>query len=394
MPESEPRGWSEAADPMAVDRVLVVADPEGSQTKALVRLLAAHGCAASVHDEDGALGAVSERAYLLALVGLLRAASDSLRLMDRLQQRAPVLRIALLGPGGGDAAAAALRGRAFDYLEEPVSPAALGATIRRARTEPDPRQAALLLSLQALAPGLVHELRNPLSGVLAGSQMIRRMLQAQGAVTEYAEIVEEGARTLERFLSRLAEFGRLRTPPSQPMDRLDAAALLARVVERAEPGCRARGIRVVTDFDPKACFLRGDPRRLELAWTELVKNAQEAMPEGGTLTVRTRLISVEQRWPSGSGPSTRAGGPVAEEVAVGGDWLETACCDTGRGLTAEARQRAFEPFFSTRPGALGVGLPLAQAIVWRHGGMITLGEARGGGVCAFLGLPAGISEAI
>ena len=394
MLESEPRGWSDIANPMGVDRVLVVADPEGSQTKALVRLLAAHGCAASVHDEDSALGAASERAHLLALVCSLRAASDSVRLMDRLQQRAPVLRIALLGPGGGDAAAAALRARAFDYLEEPVSPAALGATIRRARTEPDPRQAALLLSLQALAPGLVHELRNPLSGVLAGSQMIRRMLQAQGAVTEYAEIVEEGARTLERFLSRMAEFGRLRSPSSQPMDRLDAAALLARVVERAELGCRARGIRIVTAFDPKASFLRGDPRRLELAWTELVKNAQEAMPEGGTLTVRTRVMSGEQRWPSGSGPSMRPGGPVAGDVAVEGDWFEAACCDTGRGLTAEARQRAFEPFFSTRPGALGVGLPLAQAIAWGHGGMITLGEARTGGVCAFLTLPARISESI
>ena len=394
MLESEPRGWSGATDPMGADRVLVVADPEGSQAKALIRLLAVHGCAASVHDENGALGAAAERSHLLALVCSLRAATDSARLMDRLRQRAPMLRIALLGPAGGDAAAAALRARAFDYLEEPVSSPALGATIRRARTEPDPRQAALLLSLQALAPGLVHELRNPLSGVLAGSQMLRRMLQAQGAVTEYAEIVEEGARTIERFLSRLAEFGRLRTPPSQPMDRLDPAALFARAVERAEPGCRARGIRIVTAFDPKASSLRGDPPRLELAWTELVKNAQEAMPEGGTLTVRTRLMSAEQRWPSGSGPSMRPDGPVAEDVAVEGDWFEAACCDTGRGLTAEARQRAFEPFFSTRPGALGVGLPLAQAIVWRHSGMITLGEAQGGGVCAFLGLPVGISEAI
>lgn len=369
--------------------MLVVADPGGSQAEALVRLLAAQGCAASVHDVDGALVAAAERAHLLALVCSLRTATDSVRLMDRLQQRAPALRIALVGPAGGDAAAAALRARAFDYLEEPVSPAALGATIRRARTEPDPRQAALLLSLQALAPGLVHELRNPLSGVLAGSQMIRRMLRAQGAVTEYAEIVEKGARTIERFLSRLAEFGRLRTPLSQPMDPLDPVALLARVVERAEPGCRARGIRIVTAFGPKASSLRGDPRRLELAWTELLKNAQEAMPEGGTLSVRTRVMSAEQRWPSGSGPSSRPGGPVAGDVAVEGDWFEAACCDTGRGLTEEARQCAFEPFFSTRPGALGVGLPLAQAIAWRHGGMITLGEARAGGVCALLSLPAG-----
>jgi signal transduction histidine kinase len=392
--ESKPLGWSEAADPMGVDRVLVVADPEGSQAKALVRLLAAQGCAASVHDEDAALDAAADRPHLLALVWSHRAATDSVRLMDRLQQRAPAMRIALLGAGGGDGAAAAVRARAFDYLEEPVSPAALEATIRRARTEPDPRQAALLLSLQALAPGLVHELRNPLSGVLAGSQMIRRMLQAQDKVTEYAEIVEEGARTLERFLSRLAEFGRLRMQPAQPMDRLDAAALLARVVERTEPDCRARGIRIVTAFDPKASSLRGDPRRLELAWTELLKNAQEAMPEGGTLTVRTRVRSAEQPRISGSGPSMQPGDPLTEEAAAEGEWFEGTCCDTGRGLTAEARQRAFEPFFSTRPGALGVGLPLAQAIVWGHGGMLRLDAARAGGVCALLSLPVGSSESI
>jgi signal transduction histidine kinase len=379
---------------MGADRVLVVADPGGSQAKVLVCLLAAHGCAASVHDEEGALGAAAEQAYLLALVCSPRAATDNARLMDRLQQCAPALRIALLGPAGGDAAVAALRAGAFDYLEAPVSPAALGAMIRRARTEPDPRQAALLCSLQALVPGLVHELRNPLSSVLAGSQMIRRMLQAQGAVTEYAEIVEEGARTIERFLSRLAEFGRLRTPRSQPMERLDPAVLLARAVERAEPGCRARGIRIVTLFDPKAVFVQGDSRRLELVWAELLTNAQEAMPEGGTLTVRTRVMSAEQRWPARSDSSMPPGGAAPGNVAVEEDWFEAACCDTGGGLTAEARQRAFEPFFSTRPGALGVGLPLAQVITWRHGGMVTLGDAPAGGCCALLSLPARISETI
>ncbi len=68
-------------------------------------------------------------------------------------------------------------------------------------------------------------------------------------------------------------------------------------------------------------------------------------------------------------------------------WVEVECRDTGSGLTPEARQRAFEPFFSTRPRALGVGLSLAQAITWAHGGTIRLEDADGQGCRAILRVP-------
>jgi signal transduction histidine kinase len=257
-----------------------------------------------------------------------------------------------------------MREHAFDYLEEPVEPHALAELIRSARRTPDPQRAALLHSLQVLTPGLVHELRNPLSGILAGSQMLVRLLGGQGTASEYAEIIREEAQQLERFLARLAEFGRLRSVGLQCAAAVDLPGLVGRLLEAARSACKVRGIRVVSSFDPRATGLRGDPGRLSQACMEIVQNAQEAMPEGGTLTVTTRLVADSRA--SGSDPHD--------------DWIEIEFHDTGPGMSEEVGQHGGEPFFSTRPRALGVGLSLAQAIAHAHGGMLVLrGTTRRGG---------------
>jgi signal transduction histidine kinase len=294
-----------------------------------------------------------------------------------LRERVPGLLVAVIGVRGNvTAAVAAMRAHAFDYLEEPVKPQALAELIRCARRTLDPQRAALLHSLQVLTPGLVHELRNPLSGILAGSQMVARLLGGQGTASEYAEIIREEAQQLERFLARLAEFGRLRSAGLQCADSVDLPGLVGRLLETASPACKARGIRVVSSFDPRATGLRGDPGRLSQACMEIVQNAQEAMPEGGTLTVSTRLVA-----------DNHASGSDGLHADLHDDWIEVEFRDTGPGMSEEVRQHAGEPFFSTRPRALGIGLSLAQAIAHAHGGMLVLGGANRRGGHVLLSLP-------
>jgi two-component system sensor histidine kinase HydH len=265
-----------------------------------------------------------------------------------------------------------MRAQALDYLEEPVSAGAVERLMRRARTAPEPRQGTLLTSLQTLMPGLVHELRNPLSGVLAGSQMLVRLLGGGGTACEYAAIIQEEAQQIAGFLTRLAEFGRLGARGLQVVEGVDLPGLLGRLLDTAIPACQSRRIRIVSSWDPRVSTLCADPGRLTQACAELLQNAQDAMPEGGTLTVVTR---------GGSGAR-----------GIPDDWVEVECRDTGAGLTPEARQRAFEPFFSTRPRALGVGLSLAQAIAWAHGGTIRLEDAGGPGCRAILRIPQGLDD--
>lgn len=358
-----------------LDQVLVVESHPADRSAALAQALVSHGCAVSVADIEAA----ATQGFLFAVLPSGPDGAPALDRLRRLREHAPSLRVAVVGGAGNVAAAVeAMRAQAFEYLEEPVGSGALEALIRRARACPDPRQAALLESLQILMPGLVHELRNPLSGVLTGSQMLTRLLQGRGATCDYAGIIQEEAQKLGRFLARLAEFGRLRSGGLQFVDALDLSALLRRLLDAATPACKARRIRIVASLDPQASLLRGDPGRLSQACAELLQNAQDAMPEGGTLSLATRRVAE-----IGETTARRQPGPPGSQEG----WISVECHDTGPGLTAEAIQRGCEPFFSTRPGALGVGLSLAQAIVCAHGGAIRLGDCSAPGGRATLFLP-------
>ena len=355
-------------------RVLVIAQPDSAGAAQTAALLRAEGIEPSVQGWESALETVSQGAFLCALCHTTGA--DSRTVFAQLQETAPALRVVLMGPSGDvRQAVLALRTQPFDYLELPITPPALRETLARAACEPDPRQARWLESLQALTPGLIHELRNPLSGVLAGSQLLGRLEQPAGGPSgEYARIVREEAQQLERHLSRLAEFGRLGIQHWGLAAEVDLAEVLARVLDRHRPECEARRARVNTLDGAGGARARGDSTRLAQAIGELFRNALEALPEeGGTVICRVR--------PSDQPGS--AAGPVTER-----SWTEVVLTDDGGGLSEDARRRAFEPFFSTKPRALGIGLPLAQLIAWRHGGMVRLEPAAGGGAAAILCLPA------
>ncbi|HSB73572.1 MAG TPA: ATP-binding protein [Candidatus Methylomirabilis sp.] len=258
-----------------------------------------------------------------------------------------------------------------------------------------------LKPLQALMPGLVHEFRNPLSGVLAGGQMLLRLLEAKHPAQEYAEIVLEEARVLERFVARLAQFGRIRAVDPASAGEVDLPALLRHVLTEGHVDRDEGKIRLETDFDTRAGGVRGDPSALALACSEILRNALEAMPEGGTLSISTRLFTGEA---ARSDPGTSGHGRRGEDAGriaafshrptsqsphrVSPGWIEAEFADTGPGMTEEIRRRAFEPFFSTRPRALGIGLSLAQAIALAHGARIRLGPATQRGASVFLALPA------
>jgi len=249
----------------------------------------------------------------------------------------------------------------------------------RAASEPLPRPDVreILSSLQRMAPGLVHELRNPLSGILAGSQMLERALPAGAPVREYAEIVHQEAQRLERFLTRIGQFGRLAADGLTLQAGLDLNGLLATVLAEGAPGWREAGIAVVTRLDPALPVVEGDAGRLAQAAREILQNARDAMAGGGTLTVSTRQLAPDElEFPA----AARGRGPAVPLVAA-------EFADTGDGMSPEARERAFEPFFSTRPRALGVGLALAQVIALAHGGTLWLPPA-GAGARVVLGVPA------
>jgi signal transduction histidine kinase len=127
------------------------------------------------------------------------------------------------------------------------------------------------------------------------------------------------------------------------------------------PEAEARRVALEADLPPDGASARADCSRLHRALLNLLLNGIQAMPDGGTLTIRVR-------------PPRVAG------VGSAGGWVEIAITDTGVGIPPADLDRIFEPYFTTKPGGTGLGLALAHRIVEEHAGALTAespGPGRG-----------------
>lgn len=224
---------------------------------------------------------------------------------------------------------------------------------------PDPDRTA---GLARLAAGMAHELRNPLAVVLARVQLLQLMLQSGRPVPreKLAEVlgaIEEQALRASRVIETMTGFARPRAPAIGPVDLPDVVAhVLALVGQRLQDA----GITVEVSVLPEVTSVAADRAQLVTALDQLVLNAIEAMPGGGRLRIHARR---------------RAG---AVEIAV---------ADDGGGIGASDAPRIFDPFFSTKPAAAGLGLCVAQTIAEAHGGSLRLERSEPTGAEFVISLP-------
>ena len=136
-------------------------------------------------------------------------------------------------------------------------------------------------------------------------------------------------------------------------------------------------INLVMSLEPSASPVRVDPDRLEQVLLSLVINARDAMPEGGTLTIRTERIDL------------RDGDRLAPRGIQPGAYATVAVIDTGRGMDEATQARVFEPFFTTKPPGegSGLGLSVARTMIEQCGGHIVVGSAPGAGATFTVFLP-------
>lgn len=213
-------------------------------------------------------------------------------------------------------------------------------------------------SIGKLARGIAHELNSPLDGVLRYTHLALEHLTQDSPVREYLVHVKEGLDRMVRAVRAFLEFSRQVTTP---VNRL---ANLNRLVEDAlllvQHRAKFQQIRVVKQFDPSLPeVLDGG---LQHAVVNLVKNAFDAMPRGGTLTITTRATDAH----------------VHVDVE-----------DTGAGIPEEICSRIFEPFFSTKPihQGSGLGLIIAKEVVERSGGSIEFASQVGVGTIFRIHIP-------
>ena len=212
------------------------------------------------------------------------------------------------------------------------------------------RRSERLAALGQLSAGLAHELRNPLGTMKASSEMLARSVAEENAVArEVAGFISSEVDRTNSLVTRFLEFAR-------PLQLRLAPADLSRVIDRAadtlERDADSHGVTIYKNYSPDLAPLPLDPELMERAVCNLLLNAIQATAPGGAVTVKTRL----------------AGGAV--EVSV---------IDRGSGIDPQLMETIFNPFVTTKPEGVGLGLAIVSKIVDEHGGKISVESDPGRG---------------
>jgi signal transduction histidine kinase len=239
---------------------------------------------------------------------------------------------------------------------------------REATVERELAEARNLAALGQMAATVAHELRNPLGAIQGFAGLLIRDLAGQPALLRQAERILCGVEGANRIVSDLLEYTHPVAPrrESVALSSLLAESIAAWSASTPPPGRTEVDLCVDPDLPDCLC----DARLVQQALQNLYANAVQAMGEGGTLFVRARA----------AGPPGRP------------DRLRVVVRDTGCGLGADEVARIFQPFYTTRPGGTGLGLPLVRRIVEAHGGHVHVVSAPGRGTSVVIDLPAASLE--
>jgi len=237
---------------------------------------------------------------------------------------------------------------------------------KHARAEDALRRRDRLVAMGELASTVAHEVRNPLNAVGMTAQRLKREFlgAAPAGAGERAELEEllsvmaSETQRIDRIVQQFLEYAR---PPRLAPERVDLDALVGDVAGRARALAEARGVRLEAEASGAGTAVV-DPAQLRQALDNLVRNAVEATPEGGRVSLATR----------------REGGGHAIEVR-----------DTGRGIDPDHLPRIFDLYFTTKADGTGVGLAVTEQIVTAHGGTIEVDSRPGAGTTMTVLLPVG-----
>ncbi|MBO6937828.1 MAG: hypothetical protein JJ863_22865 [Deltaproteobacteria bacterium] len=219
-----------------------------------------------------------------------------------------------------------------------------------------------LAAVGELSAVVAHEVRNPLAVIKNAVSGLRRATLSPPDRATLLSILDEETGRLNRLMHDLLAYAR----PVLPQGRkLDAEELLRRAVERAmDAADSAEGIEVVWELEGPP-HVHGDSELLRHALVNVLENAIQAMPGGGTLTVGTRPITLEG----------------------GHEGIGLSFRDTGEGMDTLVRDKARDPFFTTRPAGTGLGLAIVERVIRNHGGEVRIESSHGRGTEILLSLP-------
>jgi two-component system NtrC family sensor kinase len=201
-----------------------------------------------------------------------------------------------------------------------------------------------LASIGTLAAGVAHEINNPIAVILGFAEHLLDQTESLPEIHETLQVIEDEGLRCKKIVENLLTFARI---PEVSETNADVTGLLEKTLAVVKNTLLTKKIRLETSLAPNLPRVKGDPRELQQVFINLINNAADAMPRGGTLRVVTTP------------------GPDGKRVAI-------EFIDTGYGIPREAQAKIFDPFFTTKETGKGTGLGLSMSygIITKFGGNI------------------------
>jgi PAS domain S-box-containing protein len=225
-------------------------------------------------------------------------------------------------------------------------------------------QASKLATMGELSASIAHELNNPLATVALRVENLMMKMGADDQQRHSLEIISQEVDRMANLVDNLLQFSRRN---HRQVSTVYVHEEIANSVEFVHYHLRTRTIKVVQELSDSLFTIQADRQQLRQLFLNLLTNASDAMPEGGTLTVRANNSSLNQN-----------------------DAVQIDFADTGEGIAAENLKKIWEPFFTTKAEGRGTGLGLAicRRIIEEHGGTIEIESETGHGTTVHMLFPA------
>lgn len=225
-----------------------------------------------------------------------------------------------------------------------------------------------LESLGVLAGGIAHDFNNIITGILGNISFARMFLDSSHRSSKILEEAEKASRRAADLAQRLLTFAKgnvliRKTMSSRQLVEASSSLVL-----------RGSNVSCVIEIPDDVYPVDVDEGQINQAFSNIIINAAQAMPEGGTITVRAENVSIA--------------GANAMLLAAG-EYVRFRFTDTGCGIVPENLKKIFDPYFTTKPQGSGLGLASAHSIVTKHGGHILVRSESGVGTTFEVLLPAG-----
>ncbi len=226
------------------------------------------------------------------------------------------------------------------------------------KAEADVRRSDRLAALGQLTAGLAHELRNPLATMRSSAELLTRQVTSENEIArEMASNITEEVDRTGSLITRFLDFAR---PRSLQLEAIDVHTMLDRAIDRFSKA--GATVSVFKNYSPDIPPVRMDAAMMQQVILNLLTNAAQASPAGASVTVKT----------------------VRNKNAV-----DIAVIDRGSGIAPKNLESIFNPFFTTKPEGVGLGLAVVSKIVEEHDGRISVDSTPGEGSVFVIHLPLG-----